>query len=233
MALTASGIYYPDPETKPRFAIDMQTMAGTIENLAGGSRKAIEIATTESRSITTFGYLTTADKVNVVVPAKSIVRVRYRAMWKQASGGGVSEAAIFVGSNQIKIGEAEQAAPRTQAAVTYGSDKYHVLYSMAGGLASYDISTTEESTEVTTGQILGAITAAYSVSINGTLRQAGTGAWSATSAAGVNNPYGGAVDLFNIAPGTYDIGVQFKCSAGPLAVSVKNRHLYVEVIKFT
>ena len=186
------------------------------------------ISATETSTSAGYGLLTTPDVVrSVVLPTDGLLKIWYQALWKTDSpGSGNARASIFIGSNQLKVGE-NDGAPKTQAATSFG-DKYRNLHTSPAGLIGFDASTTD-TTDVTTGQVVGSLAVAWSVEIGGSVRTVGSGAWGATSAAGANVPFGGPVYIF-AAAGTYDISVQFKTSAG--TISVKNRKLWVQSIDF-
>lgn len=192
-------------------------------NSTGQARrgKAI-IATSEARTSTSYGLLTTPDRVSsLILPADGLIRVRYAATW-QESVAGAARAAIFIGANQLKIANQAANAAITQAAATAETtgavDK--PLISYWGGLVSLYGAGAAYGGDVTTGQAIGLYGASQGISqeINGGATQTGNPA-----------TVGGAVDIF-AAAGTYDISIQFKSSSG--SVTVKNRKLWVEVISF-
>lgn len=168
------------------------------------------IATTESRTNTAYGTLTTPDQVaGIVLPTDGQLWVFYQATW-QESVLAAARAALFLGSNQVKIAQGgATTAPVVQEAT---------VNTFGGGVAARDIplvacaegvvSSTAQSNytgDVTTGQILG-------VSTNGTHQ----------------NNLGPCV--IAAAAGTYTVSMQFKSSSG--SVTVKNRKLWVMAIGF-
>jgi hypothetical protein len=167
---------------------------------------AVSIPTVETRLNSAFGLLTTPDRVqNVVVPANAIVHVGYQALWKEANIG-VARAAIFIDSNNVKIGRPAASTPDDQMASIGGTANLYVpLASYGGGLVSATAATTDTS-EVTTGQLIG-------VQESGERR-------------------GGTAQIGMLAAGTYTISVQFK-STDASTVTVKNRHLWVWVQPFS
>jgi hypothetical protein len=152
--------------------------------------QALAIATEQERTSTTFGTLPTADLIKEVkVGEKGLLRIGYSARFK-SSASGAGQAAIFIGTNQIKLFTTE---PKAVAAVTIGTTFRH-LTSRYAGLAA---STAGEATGVdaTTGQLISASTE------------------------------GGEAVLW-VAPGTYDVSIQFKATSG--SIFVKERRLWVE-----
>lgn len=171
------------------------------------------IATEESRSNSSFGFLTTPDKVtDIVLPTDGLIFVLYQAMWKQSTNpgsGGGGGAALFLGNNQLKMALDNAAAPDTGfASITTATDTYKPLASSplaaSSGLVGNGDSTAYTG-DVTTGQILGV----------------------ASAFDGLNR--GGIVPIF-AAAGTYDVGVKFKAATG--SVTAKNRKLWVWSMTF-
>lgn len=120
-----------------------------------GSRAAVNIATSQSRTNTSYGTLTTPDQVtNIVLPTNGLIAVWYQATWQESVQGAAS-AAIFLGSNQLKI--AGNDAPVVQAATTNstkGGNLAVPLTTYAQGLVSI-APDTGYTGNVTTGQIVG------------------------------------------------------------------------------
>lgn len=101
------------------------------------------IATEETRSNTAFGFLTTEDKIeSVVVPTNGLVLIGYSALFKSSSAN-AGRAAIFLGSNQLKVALGTQEAQ--------ASEVFKALNTYPGGL----VKTSEQSSFVTTGEALG------------------------------------------------------------------------------
>jgi hypothetical protein len=193
-------------------AADLQsTLADALGVNTGTIRRGKSIiATTEARTNTAYGLLTTPDRVsNVVVPTDGLVVVAYQATW-QESVVGAANAAIFIGSNQLKIAQ-ETGAPIVQEAVNGASsantDRPLVTYHE--GLASWAGTTSAYTGDVTTGMTIGA--------------RLSTGGSDARDRFGY-------CTIGNLAAGTYDISVQFKSSSG--SVTAKNRKLWVWTLGF-
>lgn len=164
------------------------------------------IATEQTRESTEFGFLATEDKIaNVVLPENGLILVGYQAAWKTSSTEATKgRAAIFLGSNQVKIATSGTNAPAAQEAVTgnSASNKFSPLVSsMTKGLYS-PYESGEYSGDVTTGQVLG-------------------GSLSGSSGAG------GPAVLF-AAAGTYTVGIKYKATSG--SVTVKERKLFVATL---
>jgi hypothetical protein len=190
-------------------AIDDTKLASALAAILGVSsgstvrRGKSIIAAAEARSNTSYGLLTTPDRVqNVVLPTDGLIAVAFQADW-QNSVGSAGNADIFIGANQLKRAYASVAAPGVSPAVGPSTAaSYRPLASYGGGLfASADVGTAH-SGPVTTGQAVGDFT---------------------------NSPEGGPCYIF-AAAGTYDISVQFKASSG--SVTARNRQLWVWTLGF-
>lgn len=182
---------------------------------------ATVIATSQSRTNTAFGLLTTHDEVTgVVVPAKALVLVTYQATWRE-SVATAGRAAIFIGSNQLQVA-ARSGAPVTQGAGNAAGGSANIdtpLATMPIGLVSAIPLTTNYSGDVTTGQAVGiGMDAATSASWS----RGGTVVLLPQAMS-----HGGPCTIGKLAAGTYTISVQFKSSSG--SVTVKSRNLWVEV----
>ena len=126
-----------------------------IKDMRPKKRGKLNIATSESTSATSYAFnnLATPDRITqVVVPADALLLVGYQALF-QATVASNAKAALFIGSNQVKVVPGGGGAPAVQEATsgaTTASD-----YSLATtpiGLTSHG---TAGESEVTTGQILG------------------------------------------------------------------------------
>lgn len=207
MATTASGIYYPGPGERPNGRIQMQALAESVEALAGGQRKGVEIATEQTTTSSAYNLLTTPDQVTgIVLPAKAFIRVTYLAqMYLNAAA--TANAAIHLGSN-IVVPAKSNAATDTSFATMTTTLQWRWVTSYVNGMYVENAAggNGEPINPVTTGQIQ---------SVNFT-----------TPATGVGGPC-----QIVAAPGTYSVNVSFKTSASTLRV--RNRRLYVEVVKFS
>lgn len=206
--------------------------------LVGGGviqRGRASVPAEEARADAAYGLLGTPDRVqNINVPANSLVRIHYRALWKE-SNADTARAAIFIGANQLKVRYPTQAAPVTQAAIcgvaVNNPNVYRPLRSFPCGLAGVYSDATAHGSDVATGQaaaIAGnrAGNDIFMHEVNGVRVEPFREATGGMSAGYV----GGACEIVNLAGGTYDFSVQFKASAG--AVTVKERELLIEVVKF-
>ncbi len=154
-------------------------------------RGAVSIAGAETRVAGggSYALLATPDRVqNIALPTNGLILVAYQALWKTsvASDGA---AAIFIGANQLKIADVNGAP--VAAGVTAVLDTYYYpLFSNSSGLKarSWPAPLSSDSSEVTTGQALGA------------------GAEDA-----------GICAIF-AAAGTYDVSVQFNTTASTVTV---------------
>lgn len=171
------------------------------------------ITTEESRTNASYGLLGTPDRVqNIVLPTDGLIAIAVQSMFK-SSVSGAGRAAIFIGSNQLKVVDRDGSLtdPSVQTAAT-GFTNYSVLttnpslglYGMAAGSAYNG--------DVTTGQMIGIISAATGGGVNPD---------------GFDG--GGALYVF-AAAGTYDVSIQYKSASG--SVTAKNRKLWVWTINF-
>lgn len=226
MATTTHGLPYPTAADAPNGPAQIQALAEAVDTalLIGG--KSIT-STSETRTSTSYGLLTTPDRVqSVTLATDGLLQIWYQALWTN-SGAGDHWAALFIGATQLKIAEYSQANPVTQAARAFVTTpgQYHALHTAPFGLVSQQGSA--DMTEVTTGQVLGGQSAsgvAWTQEINGSLRASGTGGVPA------DMPLGGPCTVF-AAAGTYDISVQFKATSGE-TITVKNRKLWVRALLF-
>jgi hypothetical protein len=173
-----------------------------------GRGKSI-IAASEVRTGTTYGLMTTPDRVQgIVLPTDGIIDILFLAYWAE-SVDAAGRAAIFIGANQLTVSQIGVAAPAVQEASNSGaaniaqplSTTWYGLTS--GGNAA---NATGTSTPATTGQAIAVHNATPSTD------QAGAFA-------------GGSCKVF-AAAGTYDVSVQFKASSG--TVTALNRRLWVK-----
>lgn len=143
------------------------------------------IATEESRTNVAYGTLTTPDRVsNIVLPTDGLLYIAFQAMWKESSSG-AAKAAIFIGSDQLKIATAAAAPAVQETGLGVTANNYIPLASAGLGLAIPSSFSAAYTGHVTTGQVVG---------VNDTGRN-------------------GWVTVF-AAAGTYTISIQFKASTG-------------------
>lgn len=191
-----------------------------------GRGKSI-IATTESRTNTAYGTLATPDQVTgIVLPTDGLIFVMYQATW-QASVSSAARAAIFIGSNQLKVQQINS-GPVVQAAVGPGTTGLDTqLASFPFGLAAGPGST---ASDVTTGQVCG-VAPFVSGSAFGAQYEIGSTQFDTASGTAYASgaPVGGPCTVF-AAAGTYTISVQFKSTSG--SVTAKNRKLWVWTMGF-
>lgn len=175
-------------------------------NGGGSTRRGhCTIATSQSRTNTSYGVLTTPDQVqNVVLASDGILRIGFHAQW-QESVAQAARAAVFIGSNQLKTVTQAGGSPVSQEAATgaVANNTAWVLGSSPLGLIGSALNSAH-SGDVTTGQLVGAQIPSQGISP-------------------------GFMELF-AAAGTYTVSIMFKSSSG--SVTVANRHLWVEAIGF-
>mgnify|MGYP000937165050 CR=1 FL=1 len=184
------------------------------------------VATEEARTNASYGTLTTPDQVaGIVVPTDGLLAIQYDATWK--SSAVAARAAIFLGSDQLKIADGSGYAPATQAgvshasAITWETPLITTPAGLAGGYA------TAARSEVTTGQVLG-IASAYS-NPPAAQHEVGGSVLGIGPSSGGGMIAGGPV-LVRVPAGTYTVSVQFKAASG--TVTVKDRRLWVWTMGF-
>jgi hypothetical protein len=194
--------------------------------VAPSSRGKSIIATTESRTNTAYGTLTTPDSVSVTINTGDLVVVQFQALW-QESVARAARAAIFVGANQLKATSVQFGSPTVIAAHTAASATtavYVPLFSDPRGLLSAQSEGAPSVTDdVTTGQVAGM--AAVHTALGPALELGGVPSTLPADSGG-----GGNIAIDNLPAGTYTISVQFKSSSG--SVTVKNRRLRVWTVAF-
>jgi hypothetical protein len=182
------------------------TGAKLASPLAGAAKGSI-IATEESRENTSYGALTTPDKVEgLVLPTKGLIFVAYQATWK-SSNSNASRAALFLNGTQLKYVPFNKTTPEVNEAEFTNLGNFTLL-STAEAIGMVDLGFgVAYAGDVGTGQVLGAV---------------GTGTPALRS---------GPVGIFADA-GTYTIEVRFKQPTSG-KVTVKNRRLYAWVREFS
>lgn len=116
---------------------------------------AVNIATSQNTSSTTFTTLATPDQVTgIVLPANGLISVWYQATW-QESVSTAARAAVFLGSNEV-LGASANAPGTTGVEASIGGtvNKNVPLATMGTGLFSPSGSTGYTG-DVTTGQYVG------------------------------------------------------------------------------
>jgi hypothetical protein len=199
---------------------DIANVAGLVSGLSTGSNGTSIVSATQATSSSSYTLLGTPDEVTgIYLPTGGLISVWYQATWAE-SVAGAARAAIFVGTNQLKVASQADEAAVTQAAATNASvaSVNNPLWSSASGLVSSTYST-GYSGDATTGQVVGSGVGNQAMETNGSVHPGvGNGAWS-----------GGPCSIF-AAAGTYTISVQYKTSSG--SVSASNRKLWVQVLPF-
>jgi hypothetical protein len=191
------------------------------------------IATEESRINAAYGLMTTPDRVSsVAVPTNGQVFLAYSALWKE-SVSGAARAAIFIGSNQLKVRSVASGGPVIQAAATNGStpDTYGALQSFAAGLfTTHTKDNAAHTSDVNTGQALAmAAEFASAATPNRMVHELGgvVQELNLTNGSGDHSGLvlGGHCIIKGLPAGTYDFSVQFKASSG--TITTKERELNV------
>lgn len=190
---------YPIASDPPAGHTQMQALATQTAGRLGFVGSSI-IATSQTRTSSSYGTLSTPDQVTgVVVPTNGIIQVRYWAIWERATAV-TGNAAIFIDSTMLTVPRLTGASTATgEASNVGGLDQYLTTY--WGGLISTG-SGGDSGTVASlpaTGSILGA------------------------GAAG-----GGACEIIGLPAGTYTVSVRFKTPSGTL--TIENRNLWVRVL---
>lgn len=202
-------------------ALGMQPSAG-----------AVQISASQSTSSTTFTTLGTPDEITgIVLPTDGLIAVWYQAAW-QESVGNAAAAAIFLNSNQVEIQGHESTdnvyGPFTQSVEIQGGGDFGVnvpLFTCSAGLGSLQPNSSGAGgNDVTTGQIVGAVTDALSGG-QGSMHMVLGGTHLCT----LGGILAGPCYIF-AAAGTYTVSIQFKASSG--SVTASNRKLWVQALSF-
>jgi len=197
--------------------LDSSNLAASVLTSAGINsgtkvKGASIIATTETRTNTAFGTLTTPDQVTgIQLAANGMLAIWYHATWQESSAGH-GQAAIFLNAVQLSTYDESFASPIAQVAVTGGvasPNQDMMLATYNGGLCSVQSASAAlpYTGDVALGQVL-AVT-----NDNG----------------GFNQRTGGPCYAFATA-GSYTVSVQYAASSG--SVTAKNRRLYVQALSF-
>jgi hypothetical protein len=187
-------------------AVDGVAAAAGVTTPAPKMRGMSSVAGAENRVSAAYGLMATPDRVTgIVLPTNGLLVVTFQAWWNE-SVSAAARAAIFLGSNQLKIASNTASAPSVQEAGTNGGTvgQSVPLVSYGGGLASAPPAATGYTADVTTGQAVGLASSAN------------VATW-------------GSCRIF-AAAGTYDVSVQFKATSG--SVTVAGRKLWVEAIAY-
>lgn len=176
---------------------------------AGGTvrRGKVMIAAEEPRTDTSFGLLTTPDRISgVSLPADGLMFVVYRALWK-SSVAAAGKAGLFLGATQLVRDDSASASPIANEATTHNSvaDRYVALGTgPAAGLVSDDNRAAAITADSSGPQVLG---------------------WHQSVAPTSDPRFGGGVLVLFAPAGSYDVSVQYRATSG--TVTVKSRKLWV------
>lgn len=169
------------------------------------------IATEEARTSTSYGTLTTPDRVSsIVLPTDGLLYIAFQGEWKE-SVDNAANAAIFIGANQLKYNFGNTQGSQAAKLDGNAANVYRPLCSSFRGLEPHNDQTLIStfgafSGDVTTGELVGNSETDASYGF-----------------------YGGPACIF-AAAGTYDITIQYKSTSG--SVTAKNRKLWVWTMGF-
>lgn len=203
-----------------KLATAVQAAAGL--NGASTRRGKCNVPGAEARASATYGTLTTPDQVaSITLPTDGLIAVMYQAQM-QESVAGAGRAAIFVGSNQLKVAHADLAAVTQAAASGSGSTGVYMPVS-SGAIGLFATTPGSTPSYVTTGQVVGQ---AWATSASKVSTELGSSVYHLTNgadAAGMS--FVGGPCYIWAAAGTYTISVQYKATSG--TVTAKERQLWV------
>jgi hypothetical protein len=200
---------------KSNLSTEVKSELASFVGLPLESKKSI-VATEQERESAAYGTLSTPDEVEVVLPANGLIAVCYQALW-QASKPETTNAALFIGANQLKVWGPLGSNPETQAAVVQEAGQGMVL-SCPIGLVGTVLSSFEA--PVTSGQAVGVVGNggkgfAYELGVSLQLSK-------------LDGAVLGGPCYVYAAAGTYKISVKFRSSSGK--VKVLDRKLWAWVI---
>lgn len=217
----------PDAPSQLTQLIEGAGGVGALDDVlaaAGGNFGSSVISTEQSRTNAAYGLLGTADEVpNVVVEKDGLLFVSFMAIWK-SSVKAAGRAALFIGSNQLKIPRISTGTFQTQAAATFSATagNWEAVTSGPFGLISSDgagsfgampttgVAVTAGFGTVTEGE--GGTRLTYEV--NGEYTVAPSNSYM---------PPGGLIVIEGLAEGEYDVSVQWKSASG--SITAKERRL--------
>lgn len=178
-------------------AIARSKLEGGAQGVAGTWYAPVINAAEQSANSPAFTNLSTPDEISgVVLPTNGLIVVGYSANIK-SSVSSAGAAAIFIGSNQVKI-DAGGAAPAAQFVSTSGTTFHHISTNSYGlALVGSEVWTGD----VTTGQILGAANSGVALG-------------------------GGPIHVF-AAAGTYTVSVKYGASSGTVTAKERKLWVWV------
>lgn len=219
---------YPLDADAPDGPTQIKALTDRVETVLGMGLRVYPpkvISSTQERTENTYATLGTADEIpNLIVPTGGLVIVDYSAI-VECTKLEKGRAAIFFGSNQLKVASGASVTGATEAAV-FGASTENVgqrLTTFPGGLiANKGNASTFAGFDVSTGLAGGVVIeeGSASVEIGGTLR-------SIANAATLSAVFGGLLIVRSLSAGTYNLSVRFKTSEGMLAA--KQRRLWAAV----
>jgi hypothetical protein len=190
---TASGEEVMDNFDAVWTSVDVLTQPGRAVDGGFFSQSA-----SGSRSNTAYGQLDNGpDQVSgIVLPANGLLKVLATGIW-QSSVAGAGRAAIFVGSDQLKIAApGSSGAPIVAEITTPGTPAFDAFFHTSSSGLTPASGANAYTADVATGQVLGS-----------------------------SGDFGGPAYIFGLAAGTYTVSIQYKASSG--SVSAKSRKLWV------
>ncbi len=225
-AATAGRYYLATDDTSAGSSIGtlyFDTGAAWVAGFNPPSRGATNIAASQSTASASYTTLGTPDQVTgIVLPTNGLIRVWYQA---QCTSTAASNAAIFLGSNQLQVmgNDGTTHGPITTSTVI-NNTLAQALFSYPLGLIASNSGSTYTA-DATTGQAVGFFNQGGAIA--GV--QAGANTGQTFSFATNVIAFGGPCDIF-AAAGTYTVSVQFKSTG---TVTALNRKLWVQAVSFS
>lgn len=201
---------FDDVETLVNGNLDEINLHSTIKTTLGVTDVATVrggvsiIDTDESRTNTSFGLLTTPDRVsNVEVPPNGVLYIKFYCQMKSSAAGSNAQVALFLGATQLQRASGNGYTPvqisgNSGAA---GGDWYHISTDASGLMSDTTGFSSTMAVPPTTGTVLGVSRATPAI-----------------NAAGTCEVY--------VAAGTYDVSVQF-LGLGVTTTNARRRKLWV------
>lgn len=162
------------------------------------------IDASQSTSSSTYTELGTPDRVeDIVVPTDGLLFIAFEARWQQ-SVANAARAAIFIGSDQLRVIDGTDGTSKAEAARIATSTLSRRLVTDARiGLVSLEADGNDTKPHV----------------VGGTIK--GTTDYEAGSTGYTDSEAHGGILAVRAEPGTYDISVQFKASSGNVTASLR------------
>lgn len=205
-----------------KFATTVKEQTGLNDGVTA-RRGVCKVPGENSLSNVAYTALATPDQVTVTLPTDGFIVVMFEAMVKETVSG-TTQAAIFLGLNQVKVHEPGGTLGLQEAFVGGGTTagNYQMVHTTGAGLVGTDFEQVAGS-PVTTGTIMGSVSTGAADNLAAmqaanTLYQSQGNQWS-----------GGPCYISAVA-GTHIVTIAYKCASGTL--TAKERRLWVWTMGF-